>query len=139
MGWSSPEEFAARAALGMPAAADLDRDDIAALIEKITSSPGPEANYCIDLLDRSFPYAAVTDVLYWPDRERTNEESADEIVLRKQLFHSGGIDAVTSHIASLANGVMANPQLHYGLRRGQKASLGKIATDTDAASASQPP
>jgi hypothetical protein len=109
MGWSSPEEFAARAALGNPAAADLDRAEIIALLEKITSSPGAEADYCQDLLSNSFPYADVSDVIYWPDRQRTNEQTADEILLRKALFESGGADAVRLHLVSLANGVMADP------------------------------
>jgi hypothetical protein len=109
MGWSSPEEFAARAALGIPTAADLGRAEVVALIEKITSTPGPEADYCLDLLARSFPYADVSDVIYWPDRERTDEESADEILLRKALFASGGVEAVRLHIVSLANGVMSDP------------------------------
>ncbi|HCK83363.1 MAG TPA: hypothetical protein DHW63_02230 [Hyphomonadaceae bacterium] len=108
MGWGSPEEFAARAALGIPAAADLDRSDIAALVEKIATSPGPEADYCQELLERSFPYADVSDAIHWPDRERTSEETADEILLRKALFESGGADAVRLHLVSLANGVMAD-------------------------------
>lgn len=110
MGWGSPEEFAARAALGVAAAADLERDDIIALLEKIMASPGAaEAGYCRRLLEESFPYAHVSDVIYWPDRERTSEENADEILLRKALFASGGAEAVRSHIVSLANGVMADP------------------------------
>jgi len=125
MGWGSPEDFAVRAALGIPAGTDLDRDDIAALIEKITASPGPEADYCRDLLDRIFPYAAVSDVIYWPDRERTSEESADEIILRKQLFASGGIDAVTLHIVSLANGVMADPNAPLWAQAWAEGIVGK--------------
>jgi hypothetical protein len=109
MGWGSPEEFAARAALGIPAAADLEKADIVALIDKISSSPGPERSYCLDLLAKSFPYADVSDVIYWPDRERTNDEAADEILLRKTLFATGGVDAVKVHIVSRANRVMSDP------------------------------
>jgi hypothetical protein len=125
MGWSSPEEFAARAALGVPAAADLKRDDIVALIEKITSSPGPEADYCRGLLERSFPYADVSAVIYWPDRERTKEETADEILLREALFASGGTDAVRLHVISLANGVMADPNAPLWAQAWAESVVGK--------------
>lgn len=125
MGFSSPEEFAARAALGIPAALDLGRTEIIALLEKITSSPGPDADYCLDLLGKSFPYADVSDVIYWPDRERTNEESADEILLRKSLFVSGGSDAVRLHIVTLASGVMADPNAPLWAQTWAEGIVGK--------------
>jgi hypothetical protein len=125
MGWSSPEEFAARAALGIPAAADLERDDIIALVGKIMSSPGVEADYCQDLLDRSFPYADVSDIIHWPDRERSNEETADEILLRKALFSSGGANAVRLHIVALANGVMADPNAPLWAQTWAESIVGK--------------
>jgi hypothetical protein len=125
MGWSSPEEFAARAALGIPAAADLQRDDIIAIIEKIVTSPGVEADYCQSLLENSFPYADVSDIIHWPDEERTNDETADEILLRKTLFESGGTAAVRLHIVSLANGVMADPNAPLWAQSWAETIVGK--------------
>lgn len=39
----------------------------------------------------------------------TNEEIVDELLLRTELYKSGGNEAVDAHLSKLAQGVLENP------------------------------
>ncbi|MEZ6000408.1 hypothetical protein [Hyphomonas sp.] len=109
-GWSSTEAFANRAALGDPSSSpDLTKSEIVDVLKRIAeANDDVYSDYYLRLLERSFPYADITDVIYWPDRERTSEEVAEEILHRKSLFEAGGSGAVKAHIWSLAQAVLEN-------------------------------
>jgi hypothetical protein len=127
-GVESVQEFAERAALGTPPQiSDLRRDEIVDVIDRATTIGGPHSNYYLNLLMRSFPYASPSDLIYWPDRERSNEEIADEILLRKQLFENGSAQAVNLHILQLANAVIADPNSPLWAREWASSVLGNSA------------
>lgn len=110
IGSETIDDFAQRAALGNPPCIpDLDRDEIIDIIERIDNAKRPESFYYLDLLQNSFPYSDVLNVIYWPDRERSRSEMADEILYRKSLFELGGTDAVKLYLFSLAEAITTNP------------------------------
>ena len=111
-GASSPEELAEEIALGEPDDAgeigELTREEIVELV-RLATEPGTKQTFYLNLLSDKFPTADVSDLIFWPDRERTEEEIADEVLYRQQLFDDGGAEAVRAHILSLAKAVMADP------------------------------
>ena len=124
-GVEETQDFAERAALGPPPLVpDLRRDEIIDLLERATAVRKPYSDYYLAMLMRNFPYASPSDLIYWPDRERTCEEMADEILHRKEVFETGGVDAVRLHILALANAVVANPASPLWAREWAKGVLG---------------
>ncbi len=124
-GWSSIEDFAVRAALGQPPSSpELTKSEIVGLLERIgEASDDSYADYYLRLLERSFPYADISDVIYWPDRKRTLEEDAEEILHRKSLFETGGAGAVQAHIWSLAQSVLDNDNAPLWARQWAKGHV----------------
>ena len=108
-GASSPEELATEIALGEPCAiGELTRAEIVELL-RLAAEPGSKQTFYLNLLSDQFPAADVSDIIFWPDRERTEEEMAEEILHRQKLFDEGGTAAVKSYLTSLAQAVMADP------------------------------
>ncbi len=109
-GASSPKEFAQRAALGVPRPrADLTREEITELINEVVAVNEPFSGYYLELLISSFPHSIVSDVIFWPDRERTPPEMADEIMLRERLWQEGGDALVRARLVKRATEVLADP------------------------------
>jgi hypothetical protein len=80
---TSSEDFAWVAAKGPPPAiSDLTRAELVEIVEIVGSARGPETDYFVDLLDRIFPESRSSDLIFWPAKESTPEEIADELLLR---------------------------------------------------------
>ena len=108
-GASSPEELATEIALGEPGEiGELTRAEIVELLT-LAVDPGSKQAFYLKLLSDQFPTVDVSDIIFWPDRERTNEEMADEILYRQNLFDEGGTRAVKAYLTGLAQAVMADP------------------------------
>jgi hypothetical protein len=109
-GARSPNEFAELAALGNPPTIpDLTRDEIVELIRLASKPEQPYQEYYLHLLDKNLPKAGISDLIFWPDRERAPEGMADEALLRRTLYRKGGIEAVRARLVELADEVRANP------------------------------
>jgi hypothetical protein len=109
-GWTSDREFAERAAYGVPAAIpDLSRDELREILVFFRDGAQPESSVLIDLLERSFVGSFSSDLIYWPHREMTADETIDELFHRCDLFENGGTAAVQNHLQGLANDVLSNP------------------------------
>jgi hypothetical protein len=109
-GASSPREFAAEAALGAPPAVlDLGREEIVELIALASRPNPPLSKYYLNLLAKNLSHSDIVNLIFWPDRKRSDEEIADEAILRDELWHEGGDVAVRGHLRTQAENVMADP------------------------------
>jgi hypothetical protein len=109
-GWTSDREFAERALYGLSVGIlDLSRDELREIIAFFNEGLQPESSVLLGLLDRSFAGSFSSDLIYWPHREMTPDETIDELFHRRDLFESGGAAAVQNHLQELANGVLNNP------------------------------
>ena len=107
-GASSPEEFAEHAALGTPPVTpDISREEIIELIS-LATEPGRKQTFYLNMLEKNLPNAEISDLIFWPDRERTNDEIADEALFRVSLWREGGLPAVKKHLFDLAEQVRAD-------------------------------
>jgi len=105
----SAKELATEIAQGEPGEiGELTRAELVELLG-LAGKPGPKQTFYLGLLSDHFPNAYVSDIIFWPDRERTEEEMADEILHRQKLCEEGGIAAVRSYLVGLAQEVMADP------------------------------
>lgn len=108
-GASSPEELAEDIALGEPREiGELSREELVELVG-LAMEPNSKQTFYLNLLERKFPTADLSDLIFWPDRERTETETADELLHRQRLFEHGGVDAVKAYLTGLAEAVMADP------------------------------
>lgn len=110
--WTSPREAAKLAASGGPVALhDLTRAELIEMVEAIASAKEPTATHFLRLLEGSFPQSHVVDLLYYPHRrELTDGDLVDELLLRHELWRTGGVAAVRAHLFALAGEVLADPQ-----------------------------
>ena len=91
-----------------PLVQNLTRDEIIQLVQ-LASGPTNSQEYYVELLDKALPNAEVSNLIFWPDRERTSTEIADEALLRCALVREGGLAALRARLVALANEVRANP------------------------------
>jgi hypothetical protein len=100
-------DFAAELALGTPpVVSDMTRDEITTILSSL--SPDND-RYYHNLLERAFPDVFDTDLIYWPLKEMTYEEIADELLHRQKIFEAGGRAAFVSYLRSSAEAVLADP------------------------------
>lgn len=124
-GVMSSAEFAGRAAMGEPPLVeDLTREDVAALIARASDAENPFQDYYLRALEKNLPNAAVSDLIYWPDRARSVDEMADEALKRHALFHKGGVAAVQAYLDDIARGVLDEPNPAPWALRWARSRLG---------------
>jgi hypothetical protein len=108
-GWSSPSKWAVTAAIGRPVVTtNLTREEIVELIE-LASIPGPAMDFYLAALAQGLPHSDTTNLIFWPDREMTPEETADEALLRDRLAKEKGPQAVVARLTGRAHEVLSDP------------------------------
>jgi hypothetical protein len=93
-------EFVRRASAG-----EIARDELAAVIAGVAEGT-LDSNEWLPRLSQAFPFAEVSDLIFWSDRTRTPAEVVDEIYVRKSLFESGGDDAIQQRLVELAHAAL---------------------------------
>lgn len=101
--------FAETAAKGpAPVHDDLTREELIEVVQIFTAAPS-EAGFFIEYLERNFPGSFSSDLIYWPHKEMTAEETVDELLLRERLYRESGQAAVHRRLVELARRVLADP------------------------------
>lgn len=125
-GAMSERDFAEIAARGMPPIVDdLTREELSEIIRLASSGGGPEVSYFVELLNRNFPYSWSSDLIFWPHREMSNGEIVDELLLRQELYKTGGPEAVRDRQVAIAQEVLDNPEAPVWAKIGAKGVLRK--------------
>jgi hypothetical protein len=58
------------------------------------------ANEMIGALDTLVPHANISDLIFWGEKERSDEEIATEALLREAIWHEGGDLSLLLHVRS---------------------------------------
>lgn len=62
------------------------------------------------------PHAQISDLVFWGERDRTNEEIADEVILRERIWSEDGEIAMRNHMEARMREALADttkPDTHY--------------------------
>jgi radical SAM superfamily enzyme YgiQ (UPF0313 family) len=70
-----------------------------------------EINLMLADLKALAPHAHIHDLVFYGERERTNDEIADEALLRERIWSEGGDSAVWAHIEGLALATLSDPSI----------------------------
>ncbi|WP_107676096.1 hypothetical protein [Agrobacterium sp. LAD9] len=82
-GWTSPREFAELVALGRsPSVSDLTEQEIAECLCLLIGGDEAQTHFYLGVLENSFPYIPVSDMIFHPKEELPTEELAAEIFRR---------------------------------------------------------
>lgn len=82
-GWADPRDLAELAALGRPPAIrDLTVQEIAACLRFIGAGEEPRTSFYLGVLENSFPYLPISDMIFHPETALPNAELAAEILER---------------------------------------------------------
>jgi hypothetical protein len=101
-------EWAEAAVMGMQAViTDMTRDELVDLF-KLVFDGQADASFVTTYLERCFPGSFISDLIFYPHRNMTPEETAEELLLRESLFRSGGAPAVHGRLVELARAVLAD-------------------------------
>jgi hypothetical protein len=73
-------------------------------------------------LDRAVPAALISNLVYYGERDRSDEEIADEALERQRIWHAEGWVAVQTRIERQGLEVLSNPAI-TGVCRGNAAIL----------------
>jgi hypothetical protein len=109
-GATSAKNYADELARGQPSPiSDFTREELIDLIDLFLTRP-ELASFLTNYLGRCFPGSFSSDLIFYPHREMTTEETVDELMLREKLFRSGGRAAVRIRQVQLAKAVLADPE-----------------------------
>lgn len=109
-GWTSEREAAEAAAKGpVPLIDDLTRGELVAVIKGFREIIEPNSTYFMELLELNFAGAWDYNLPEQSWRELSNEEVADELLLRSELYRSGGEEAVLARQVEIAREVLDHP------------------------------
>ena len=123
-GWTDERSVAEIAAKGLPPTMDdLTREELVEVLKIIESGGEPDTTFFLSFLDRCYPNSFSSDLIYYPHRQLTNEETVDELMLREELFRTGGKLAIHNREVELARAVMADPDSPVWAREGAKGIL----------------
>jgi len=123
-GWINERDFAKIAAKGAPPLLEnLSKEELVAIAVIIESGAEPNVSFFIDLLDLNFPEAASSELFFYPHADLGNDEIADELLLRRALYDTGGGDAVRGRRIELAKQVMENPNAEPWAIQGAESIL----------------
>lgn len=121
-------DFARELALGIPPRlTDMTRYEIAAILSKMDTK---NDRYYHRLLERAFPGVFDTDLIYWPLREMTHDETADELLHRQKIFETGGNEALVTYLRLAAEAVRDNPDAPIWAQMGASSILDTIRLPT---------
>jgi hypothetical protein len=102
-------EWAEAAVMGMQAViTDMTRDELIDLMKLVSAGKPADVSFFTGYLQRCFPGSFTSDLIFYPHRSMTPEETADELLLRESLFRSGGAPAVHVRLVELARAVLAD-------------------------------
>lgn len=63
----------------------------------------------INEIDGICPNSEFTGLYFYPEIDRTTEEMADEMILREEIFATGGREAIDKHIATQMKNALDMP------------------------------
>lgn len=89
---------------------------LAAIAKTRVSRSESQKNQAVRDLMAIAPAARLSDLLYHGERDRTDEEIAEEAILREGIWENEGEEALAGHIQRQMLEALANPQLpetHY--------------------------
>jgi hypothetical protein len=91
----------------------MTREELIEGLRAIERPPASERerNRLILTLDRAVPHASISDLIFYPDKERSHEEIVDEAFLREQLWATGGDPAVRLRVEGQMRAALADPTL----------------------------
>jgi hypothetical protein len=79
--WASEHDFAELAAMGRPPTlSDMTIQDVVKCLEIINEGEEPRCSFCLGILEKSFPHAAVSDLIYYSKSNLSLEETAARII-----------------------------------------------------------
>lgn len=91
---------------------------LGAFMEKISNgmTSQEELSPLMLKLERLSPNSQISGIIFYGERERTNEEITDEALLREEIYTQGGREAVNSHIEQLMRNALADPAVQNPYR-----------------------
>jgi hypothetical protein len=112
------------------------RNAIAAILTEYNSlvESGPageaESNALIRKLDEMLPHANISDLLFWGERDRTEDEVIEEALLREGVWRSGGDLVLLLHLEEQLQGALLDPHIKARHREYADGELFRIAAET---------
>lgn len=99
----------------------MTREELLRAVQRLCDfeqGPGSETerDAVLSALDQAAPHADISDLIYYAERERTNEEIVDEALLRERIWAEQGPMAVRARIEGQLLKALANPLVpdnHY--------------------------
>jgi hypothetical protein len=80
----------------------------------------------IDRAEELVPQANLSDLYFWGERQRTDEEVIDEAVRRQKIWSSGGELALLIHLEAQLSSAAADPALEYVYAHYAKTELVRV-------------
>ena len=72
------------------------------------------------------PHANLSDLLFWGERERTDEEAVDEAIKREELWRTKGEVALLFHIEAQLRSALEDPTLGEPYRSYSETELSRL-------------
>ncbi|WP_299324269.1 hypothetical protein [Parasphingopyxis sp.] len=124
-GWTSEEELAEAAAIDFPEPlSDMSETELAQIVDFHRSNGGQIwEDRLFEYLEASLPTAFSTDLLFWPYRDMTPFEVAQEVTKRKKILGQSGLRGLREYELKLAQMVLENPKAKPYSRQWAKGIL----------------
>lgn len=91
-----------------------------------SGKPEAERDAWIGRLDALVPQANISDLYFWGECERTDEEVVDEAVRRQKIWRSGGELALLLHLEAQLRTAASNPDLRPVYRNYVNGQLPRV-------------
>ena len=73
--------------------------------------PELERDRLLLALVRAVPHASISNLIYYPERDRSQEQIVEEALLRERLWADGGDSAVRRRVEGQMHAALADPTL----------------------------
>jgi len=98
-GWTSATELAqVIAGRVISGTQSLTRDEINLAVHYLTEGAEPQTSKIVGFFDDNFDAVSLSDLMFWPPVDLTEEQLADEIELRLNMLNEEGVAAVQTHV-----------------------------------------
>ncbi len=95
----------------------MTRDELLHAVQRLLKIKSEaERGAVLDRLEAAFPHAGVSDLVFYGEKERTNQDIVEEVFNREDIWSRGGENALHAHLEQLALATLSDasiPDMDY--------------------------
>lgn len=88
--------------------------------------PEQDVDQWIHDMDELVPHGNVSDLLFWGEKERADEDVFEEAIRRERIWRDAGEASLLVYIETLLTEALASPDLSYPCRHYAESELPRI-------------